>query len=156
MHNTSLLRSFQKSIYDGALAKACRDRHMALHADDDLQQCGAGMRCNSVAVAGSCCGMRTQTMTTDVPSASGSRAVRLNVNNGRVSRADSQTIQVQIKVQITAMRQGIEHSIVCSADGIDYLHNPATMGRKEMTRNGIYPNAHQEYLRKESKPNAAS
>jgi hypothetical protein len=76
---------------------------------------------------------------------------RLSINNGPVD----QTMRV-FTMQITAMQQGRERSVLCSADGIDYLHNPATMGRKEKTRSGIYPNAHQEYLRKESKPNAAS
>lgn len=51
--------------------QACRDCHMELRADDDCQECGAGMCCNS---AVSCCGMRTQTMTTKGPSASGSVA----------------------------------------------------------------------------------
>ena len=70
------------------------------------------------------------------------RNVRLSIDNG----LGDQTL-IAITAQITTMRQGKEHSIICSADGIDYLHNPATMGLKEKTRNGIYPNAHQEYLR---------
>ena len=72
------------------------------------------------------------------------RNVRLSIDNGLCD----QTL-IAITAQITTMRQGKEHSIICSADGIDYLHNPATMGLKEKTRSGIYPNAHQEYLRNE-------
>lgn len=91
-------------------------------------------------------------MTTKGPSASGSRApLRLSIDNGQ---ADQTPRAITRRSQ--SKTTGRERSIICGADGIDYLHNPATMGPKEKTRSGIYPNAHQEYLRNESKPNAAS